>query len=56
VTAVLAGVVALTFFTIPLFWAGIATGSTSLLWFVITVQGVRRRDGPALTRREAGDT
>ena len=43
VTAVLACAVAITFATIPLFWAAIATGSTSILWSVITVQSWRKR-------------
>ena len=42
-TAILAAVVAVTLFTIPLFWAAIATASTSVIWFVITVQSVRQK-------------
>lgn len=47
VTAVLAAVVALTFLTIPLLWAGLATSSTSVLWFVITAQSWRRKANKA---------
>jgi hypothetical protein len=43
VTAVLAAAVAVTFATIPLMWAGMATGSTSVIWFIITAQSWRRR-------------
>jgi hypothetical protein len=42
-TAVLAGVVAATFFTVPLVWSALATASTSLIWFIITAQSWRRR-------------
>ena len=43
VTGILAAVVAFTLFTLPLVWAAVATGSTSVMWLVITVQAWRRR-------------
>jgi 4-hydroxybenzoate polyprenyltransferase len=54
-TAILAAVVALTLFTIPLFWAAIATGSTSVIWFIITAQSVRqkRQKRPPMQRAKA---
>ncbi len=51
VTAVLAGVVAATFATIPLIWAAVATGSTSVIWFIITAQSWRRRRQPPASAR-----
>lgn len=56
VTAVLAAVVAVTLFTLPLVWAAIATGSTSVIWFLITAQAWRRKhrhSGPATQSRAA---
>ncbi len=52
VTAILAAVVAVTLFTLPLVWAAIATGSTSVIWFMITAQAWRhKRHHPATATR-----
>jgi hypothetical protein len=55
VTGILAAVVAFTLFTLPLVWAAIATGSTSVIWLIIAVQAWRRRQvrGPGSIQSKA---